>query len=67
MSHTARRSTSLNVRDSATFRRATPEETLNAARAALAVKFRRGRQVTSPDAMRDYLRVCFGLLAYEVL
>jgi len=66
MSHNARNSTTLYVRDAATFRPATAEETLNAARAALSTKFRRGRTLNSPDATRDYLRVCFGALEHEV-
>jgi DNA repair protein RadC len=66
MSHNARSSITLYVRDAATFRPATAEETLNAARTALAAKFRRGRTLNSPDATRDYLRVCFGSLEHEV-
>jgi DNA repair protein RadC len=66
MPHVARNSSSLDVRDAATFRPAMTQETLNAARAALSAKFRRGRPMTSPEAIRDYRQVSFGLLEREV-
>jgi DNA repair protein RadC len=66
MSNATHNAALLYVRDAATFRPATTEETMKAARTVLATKFRRRTPITSPKAMRDYLRISFGLLEQEV-
>jgi DNA repair protein RadC len=47
-------------------RPATDEEVINAARACLANKMRRGASLASPSAVRDYLVLRFGALEHEV-
>ena len=56
----------LYVRDSETFRPATSQEMLAAAHQAIAQRFRRGRALTSPGLVREYLRITFASLEYEV-
>ena len=47
-------------------RKATADEIINAARACLANKVRRGAFLASPTAVRDYLVLRFGQLQHEV-
>ena len=49
-----------------TVREATAEEIINAARACVAKKVRRGAALASPTAARDYLVLRFGELQHEV-
>jgi DNA repair protein RadC len=56
----------LYVRESDLYREATPEETLTAARQAIAKRFRRGATLSAPGLVREYLRVSFATLEYEV-
>jgi DNA repair protein RadC len=56
----------LYVCDAATYRPATFEETVDAARRALAHRFRPGRSLRSPQLVEDYLRVALGSREYEV-
>ena len=56
----------LYVRESDLFREATPEETLVAARQAIARRFRRGAALNSPQLVREYLRIAFASLDHEV-
>ncbi len=56
----------LYVRESDLFRVATPEETLVAARQAIARRFRRGAALSSPQLVREYLRIVFASLDHEV-
>jgi DNA repair protein RadC len=56
----------LYVREFNLFREATPEETLLAARQAIAKRFRRGVTLNSPGLVREYLRVSFATLEHEV-
>ena len=56
----------LYVREADLYREATPEETLLAARQAIAKRFRRGATLSSPGLVREYLRVTFATLDYEV-
>ena len=59
---------SLLIQDShlGAVRQATDEEIINAARARVANKVRRGASLASPTAARDYLVLRFGLLQHEV-
>ena len=57
---------SLYVRESDLFREATPEETLLAAHHALARRFRRGVSLSSPQLVREYLRISLAALEHEV-
>jgi DNA repair protein RadC len=52
--------------DAGQCREASPEEILNAARAVLARRVRRGTQLTSPKLVRDFLTLKLGALEYEV-
>ena len=56
----------LYVRESDLFREATPEETLLAAHHALARRFRRGVSLSSPQLVREYLRISLAALEHEV-
>ena len=56
----------LYVREADLYREATPEETLLAARQAIAKRFRRGATLSSPGLVREYLRVTFATLDHEV-
>lgn len=56
----------LYVRESDLFREATPEETLLAAHQALARRFRRGVSLSSPQLVREYLRISLAALEHEV-
>lgn len=56
----------LYVRDSANYRPATFEETLAAARRALARRFRPGRSLSSPQLVEEYLRVALATKEHEV-
>jgi DNA repair protein RadC len=63
-SHTSR---ALLVRDAAgDYRLATGDEVLEAARQVIGRRVRRGTTLTSPDAVRDYLRTKIACLEYEV-
>jgi DNA repair protein RadC len=57
---------SLYVRDAATYRPATLEETLDAARRALAHRFRPGRSLRSPQLVEEYLRFTLASREHEV-
>lgn len=58
---------SLLVRDAqGEYRTATGDEVLSAARQVLGRRVRRGSTLTSPEAVRDYLRVKLGALEHEV-
>lgn len=48
------------------FRAATMDETIQAARGALAQKFRRGRSLSSPRLMREYLQFALSEREHEV-
>jgi DNA repair protein RadC len=56
----------LYVRDTSSFRAATFEETLHAARRALAQRFRPGRSLRSPELVQEYLRFALASKEYEV-
>ena len=56
----------LYVREADLYREATPEETILAARQAIAKRFRRGATLSSPGLVREYLRVTFATLDHEV-
>lgn len=57
----------LLVRDATgAYRSATGDEVLKAARQVIGRRVRRGTTLTSPDAVRDYLRTKIGDLEYEV-
>lgn len=56
----------LYVRDSAAYRPATAQETVAAARRSIARQFRRGHEMSSPDVVREYLRLKFATLEHEV-
>ncbi len=56
----------LYVRESDLYREATPEETLLAADLAIARRFRRGVTLSSPQLVREYLRIRFARLDHEV-
>jgi DNA repair protein RadC len=56
----------LYVRDAATYRPATYEETLHAARRALAQRFRPGRSLRSPELVQEYLRFALASKEHEV-
>lgn len=57
----------LLVRDAdGQYRPASPEEVLCQARRVLAQRVRRGATMTSPQAVKDYLRVQIGVLGHEV-
>jgi DNA repair protein RadC len=56
----------LYVRDSEVFRPATSQEMLEAAHRAIAQRFKRGRVLSSPTLVREYLRIAFASLEYEV-
>ena len=56
----------LYVRESGLYREATAEETLLAARQAIAKRFRRGATLSSPGLVREYLRIAFATLDHEV-
>ncbi len=56
----------LYVRESDLYREATAEETLLAARQAIAKRFRRGATLSSPGLVREYLRIVFATLDHEV-
>ncbi len=57
---------SLYVREASDFRPATTNELLGAARGALAQRFQRGRTLTSPAAVKDYLQMTLAHLEHEV-
>lgn len=48
------------------YRKANPEEVLQAARRVLSSKVRRGCTLSSPNAVRDYLALQLGALEHEV-
>src|SRR5947208_16963191 len=56
----------LYVRDTSSYRLATFEETLQAARRVLAARFRPGRSLRSPELVQDYLRFALASKEYEV-
>ena len=56
----------LYVRESNLYRETTPEETLVAAHQAIAKRFRRGATLSSPQLVREYLRITFATLEHEV-
>jgi DNA repair protein RadC len=56
----------LYVRETDLYREATPEETLLAARQAIAKRFRRGAALNSPRLVQEYLRITFATLDHEV-
>ena len=57
----------LLVRDAyGQYRPASPEEVLAQARRVLAQRVRRGAVMTTPQAVKDYLRVQIGVLGHEV-
>ena len=56
----------LYVCESNLYREATPEETLVAAHQAIAKRFRRGATLSSPQLVREYLRITFATLEHEV-
>ena len=69
MSQTQRpvESTSLLIRDAqGEYRAATSDEVLTAARRVLSHRVRRGTALTSPQTVRDQLRLNLGLLEHEV-
>lgn len=60
-------STTLQIQeDNGTYRSATPEEILHAARTTLNRRFRRGKALTSPNHSIEYLQVQLGHLEHEV-
>jgi DNA repair protein RadC len=56
----------LYVRDTSSYRPATFEETLHAARRVLAERFRPGRSLRSPELVQEYLRFALASKEYEV-
>ena len=54
------------VAEHGTYRAATLDESIQAARHALAQKFRRGRSLSSPRLMRDYLQFELSEREHEV-
>src|SRR5258708_8391675 len=56
----------LYVRDTSSYRPATFEETLHAARRVLAQRFRPGRSLRSPELVEEYLRFALATKEYEV-
>ena len=56
----------LYVREAESYRPATVEETVAAAREALARRFRRGRSLSSPKLVRDHLRFMLAAREHEV-
>jgi DNA repair protein RadC len=56
----------LYVRDTSSYRPATFEETLHAARRALAERFRPGRSLRSPELVQEYLRFALASKEHEV-
>ena len=56
----------LYVRDSEVYRPATPQETLAAAHRAITRRFKRGCTLTTPGLVREYLRITFAAVEYEV-
>lgn len=66
-SHRSIEASSLLVRDAqGEYRSATSDEVLSAARQVLGRHVRRGSALSSPTAVRDYLRVKLGTLEHEV-
>jgi DNA repair protein RadC len=60
-------STTLQIQEAnGTYRSATPEEILHAARATLNRRFRRGKALTSANDSKEYLQVQLGHLEHEV-
>ncbi|EHR71195.1 DNA repair protein radc [Burkholderiales bacterium JOSHI_001] len=60
-------SNALLVRDvDGQYRPASTDEVLRGARRVLATRVRRGATMSSPEAVKDYLRVTLGVLEYEV-
>ena len=57
---------SLYVREASEFRPATTQELLGAARGAIAKRFVRGRALTSPAAVKEYLIMTLAHLDHEV-
>jgi DNA repair protein RadC len=66
MSHESNVTATLYVREQADYRPATSQELIQAARTALARRFRRGTSLDSPGAVRDYLRLALTELEHEV-
>ena len=56
----------LYVRDTSSYRAATFEETLHAARHLLAERFRPGRSLRSPELVQEYLRFALASREHEV-
>jgi DNA repair protein RadC len=56
----------LYVRDASSYRPATFEETLHAARRVLAQRFRPGRSLRSPELVQEYLRFALASREHEV-
>jgi DNA repair protein RadC len=57
----------LQVQDpNGTYRSASDEEVLNAARSTINRRFRRGKALTSPDDSREFLRIRLAHLEHEV-
>lgn len=56
----------LYVRDTSSYRPATFEETLHAARRVLAERFRPGRSLRSPELVQEYLRFALASKEHEV-
>jgi DNA repair protein RadC len=66
MSESKSKSSALFVCEAGSFRTATMDETIQAARSALALKFRRGRSLASPRLMREYLQFQLSEREHEV-
>jgi DNA repair protein RadC len=56
----------IHDRESGTVRKATADEIIQAARACLVNRIRRGASLASPETVRDYLVLRFGTLQHEV-
>jgi len=66
MSHGTGSAPTLYVQECTTYRPATAQETLAAARRAISQQFRRGHSMSSPKEAHEYLRVRFATLEHEV-
>lgn len=66
MSNATGSAPALYVCDSTAYRPATAVEVLAAARQTISLRFRRGRVLTSPALVQEYLRVSFATLEHEV-
>lgn len=66
MSHGTSCAPTLYVQECTTYRLATAQETLAAARRAISQQFRRGHSMSSPKDAHEYLRMKFATLEHEV-